>query len=216
MGGSHEIAADVRIIVATNRNLEEMVPAQTSREDLLLPSAGPGDHRTLVAAQGGTLHWMTEIEALTAEKIDAALSGNAAYKRLGPSQFVVKQGSTFVMLTVCLIDGGHAQVRCLAQLVKGVHMTPDLAYELLKLNTQLSFGAFGYSEGAQLILLTNSLLGGETLDADEITSTLESLVKVADEYDDKIIATYGGQRMTDLLEASQLGKLFSDPNASAF
>ena len=34
--------------------------------------------------------------------------------------------------------------------------------------------------------------------------------------DDIIIAKYGGQRMTDLLEASQLGKLFSDPDASAF
>jgi hypothetical protein len=159
---------------------------------------------------------MTEIEQLTAERIDAALSGNTAYKRLGPGQFVVKQGSTFVMLTVGLNSQGQALVRCLAQLVKGVHMTPELAYSLLAMNTQLDFGAFGFSEGAKLILLTNTVLGGETLDAAEITSTLESLVTVADEYDDKIIATYGGQRMTDLLEASQLGKLFTDPNASAF
>jgi hypothetical protein len=159
---------------------------------------------------------MTELELLTADRIDAALSANAAYKRLGPGQFVVKQGSTFVMLTVGLNASGQALVRCLAQLVKGVHMTPELAYSLLAMNTQLDFGAFGYSEGAQLILLTNTVLGGETLDAAEITSTLESLVRVADEYDDKIIATYGGQRMTDLLEASQLGKLFADPNVSAF
>jgi hypothetical protein len=159
---------------------------------------------------------MTDIERLTASRINDALSGNAAFKRLGPSQFVVKQGSTFIMLTVAMMDEEHAIVRCIAQLVKGVGMTPELAYELLKLNTQLSFGAFGYSEGAQLILLTNTILGGVTLDAPEITSTLESLVRVADEYDDIIIEKYGGQRMTDLLEASQLGKLFSDPNVSAF
>lgn len=159
---------------------------------------------------------MTEIEELTAQRVDAALCDNAAYKRLGPSQFVVKQGSTFVMLTVSLIGEGQAQVRCLAQLVKGVDMKPELALELLKLNTRLNFGAFGYSEGAKLVLLTNSILGGETLDAAEIISTLESLVRVADEYDDLIIAKYGGQRMTDLLEASTLGKLFSDPSVNAF
>lgn len=159
---------------------------------------------------------MIDLEKLTATRIDAALSGNAAYKRLGPQQFLVKQGSTFVMLSAQLMDNGQPQVRCLAQLVKGVNMTPELAYELLRLNTQINFGAFGYSAEAQLVLLTNSLLGGETLDAIEITTTLESLVRVADSYDDLIIQKYGGQRMTDLLEASELGKLFADPNASAF
>jgi DNA-binding NtrC family response regulator/membrane-associated protease RseP (regulator of RpoE activity) len=34
VGGSHEIPADIRIIAATNRNLEEMVAAKTFREDL--------------------------------------------------------------------------------------------------------------------------------------------------------------------------------------
>lgn len=159
---------------------------------------------------------MTDLEQLTATRIDAALSGNAAYKRLGPSQFLVKQGSTFVMLTARMMEDGRPQVRCLAQLVKGVNMTPELAYELLRLNTQINFGAFGYSAPAQLVLLTNSLLGGETLDAEEITATLENLVLVADQYDDLIIQKYGGQRMTDLLEASELGKLFADPNVSAF
>ena len=159
---------------------------------------------------------MTDLEELTSQRIDAALSGNAAYKRLGPSQFLVKQGSTFVMLTVRTMDDGRPQVRCLAQLVKGVNMTPELAYELLRLNTQIDFGAFGYSPQAQLVLLTNSLLGGATLDAEEITATLESLVRVADAYDDIIIQQHGGQRMTDLLEASELGKLFADPNVNAF
>ncbi len=159
---------------------------------------------------------MTDLEELTANRIDSALSGNAAYRRLAPTQFLVKQGSTFVMLTAQLMENGQPQVRCLAQLVKGVNMTPELAYELLRLNTQINFGAFGYSPQARLVLLTNSLLGGATLDAEEITSTLESLVRVADAYDDLIITKYGGQRMTDLLEASELGKLFANPNVSAF
>ena len=79
---------------------------------------------------------------------------------------------------------------------------------LLKLNTRLRFGAFAYAEGKQLILLTHSLLGGETLDPPEITATIADLAHLADDHDDDIIARYGGQRMADLLEASQIGKLF--------
>lgn len=159
---------------------------------------------------------MTPEEQITAQRIEQALVGNAAAKKLDDRVFVVKQGSTFVMLTVMPMDGDRAQVRCIAQLVKGVNMTPELALELLKLNARLRFGAFAYAEGARLVLITHSLLGGETLDADELYSTLADLARVADEYDDQIIAEHGGQRMSDLLEASQIGKLFRDPTSSAF
>jgi hypothetical protein len=159
---------------------------------------------------------MTGAEQVTAQRMEQALSGNPAAKKLDDRVFVVKQGSTFVMLTVMPMDSDRAQVRCIAQLVKGVNMTPELALELLKLNAKLRFGAFAYAEGARLVLITHSLLGGETLDADELYSTLADLARVADEYDDQIIEKHGGQRMSDLLEASQIGKLFRDPNSSAF
>jgi hypothetical protein len=119
------------------------------------------------------------------------------------------------MLTVVPIDHERSQVRCIAQLVKGVNMAPDLSLELLKLNTRLRFGAFAYAEGKQLVLLTHSLLGGPTLDPEEIAAALIDLATVADEQDDEIIARWGGQRMQDLLEASAVGKMFA-PGASAF
>jgi hypothetical protein len=159
---------------------------------------------------------MNHAEQVTAQRIEAAMAGNPAFKKLDERVYIVKQGSTFVMLNIGALDEERAQVRCIAQLVKGVNMTPELALELLQHNTRLRFGAFAYAEGAQLVLITHSLLGGETLDPEELTSTLADMARLADEHDDDIIARYGGQRMSDLLEASQIGQLFRDPDASAF
>jgi len=159
---------------------------------------------------------MNPSEKLTAQRIERAFAGNAAFRKLDDRVFIVKQGSTFVMVSVAPMSGDRAQVRCIAQLVKGVNMTNELALELLKMNTRMSFGAFAYADGAKLVLITHSLLGGSTLDAEELTSTIEDMALLADEHDDDIIARFGGQRMSDLLEASKIGQLFRDPNADAF
>lgn len=159
---------------------------------------------------------MKPAEQVTAQRIELAMQGNPACKKLDDYAYIVKQGSTFVMLNIMALDDHRAQVRCIAQLVKGVNMTPDLALELLKLNTRLRFGAFGYAEGAKLVLITHSLLGGETLDPEELNATLADMAMLADEYDDEIIAEHGGQRMSDLLEASEIGRLFQNPDADAF
>jgi hypothetical protein len=157
----------------------------------------------------------TTAEQITGQRIEAAFARNPAFRKLDEGAYIVKQGSTFVMLTVLPLEGDRAQVRCIAQLVKGVNMTPELALELLRLNTRLRFGAFAYAEGKRLVLLTHSLLGGQTLDPEEIAAALADLATVADEQDDHIIAHWGGQRMQDLLEASEIGRLFAQ-NTSAF
>jgi len=158
---------------------------------------------------------VNKAEEVTIQRVEAAFQGNAAFRQLDKKAFVVKQGSTLVMLHVSAIDEERAQVRCIAQLVKGVELTPELAYELLALNTRLRFGAFAVAAGRGLVLITHSLLGGETLDPEELASTISDLALVADQYDDEIIERFGGQRMQDLLEASEIGKLF-DPDVDAF
>jgi len=159
---------------------------------------------------------MTPAETVTIERLENALSGNPAVRRLDDRVFVVKQGSTFVMVNVCELEGDRAQVRLIAQLVKGVNMSPELAYELLHLNTRLKFGAFAFAPKASLLLITHSLLGGSTLDVEEIQASLQDIATLSDQYDDMFISKHGGQRMSDLLEASRIGQLFADPNANAF
>jgi hypothetical protein len=100
-----------------------------------------------------------------------------------------------------------ALVRVVAQLVRGVRMDGQLAMQLLHLNTQLRFGAFGWDPTDSLLVFCHSVLGGETLDADELLATLTDVALVADEYDDKIIKRYGGQTMRELIEEAALERL---------
>ena len=159
---------------------------------------------------------MSAAETVTQDLIEATLSDNPAYRKLDDRLYIVKQGSTFVMINVVNLNDGRAQVRCVAQLVKGVTMTEALAVDLLKLNTKLRFGAFAYEESGKLILFVHSILGGETLDREELVATVSDVALLADEYDDKIIEKHGGQTMKDLLEEAALESLVSNADVSAF
>jgi hypothetical protein len=159
---------------------------------------------------------MNPAELATQEIIEQTLQNNPAYRKLDSKLYIVKQGSTFVMINLVPLDGERAQVRCVAQLVKGVNITPELALEMLSLNARLRFGAFAYEPNGQLILIIHSILGGETLDPAELITTLSDVALLADEYDDRIIAKYGGQTMRDLLEEAAIDRIVASADVSAF
>jgi len=159
---------------------------------------------------------MNAAETASKALIERTLQDNAAYRKLDERLYIVKQGSTFVMINVVAIGDDRAQVRCVAQLVKGVKMTESLALDLLQLNSKLRFGAFAYEPNGELVLFIHSILGGETLDADELLATVSDVALLADEYDDKIIDKYGGQRMKDLLEEAAIERIVAKADVSAF
>jgi hypothetical protein len=68
-------------------------------------------------------------------------------------------------------------------------------------------------EQGSCVVLAHTLLGGETLDPDEIMTTLRDLSVLADEFDDRIVEEAGGKRMQDLLDASAAAAFFSDLQA---
>jgi hypothetical protein len=53
-----------------------------------------------------------------------------------------------------------------------------------------------------VIIFSHTLLGGATLNEEELTTTIADVAIIADEYDDRIAARYGGQTMQELLEES--------------
>ena len=57
-------------------------------------------------------------------------------------------------------------------------------------------------------MFTHTILGGKTLDADELIATLSDLALISDEYDDKLKKKYGGQRMADLIEEAAIESLY--------
>ena len=157
---------------------------------------------------------MNDAERKTCEVIESTLAENKAYRKIEDKMYVVKQGSSYVMITVVPWGEDKAIVRCVAQLVKGVRMEASLALQLLALNAVLRFGAFAYVKEGNLVLFLHSILGGATLDAEELNSTIRDVALIADDWDDKIIDHFGGQRMQDLLEESALAKILaSSPDA---
>lgn len=154
---------------------------------------------------------MNKAEEKTCLLIEETLTGNPAYRKVDTKLFVVRQGSSIVMISVVPWEE-HAIVRCVAQMVKGVSMEMDLGLELLRLNARMRFGAFAYLEQDQIVLFQHSILGGETLDPEELLATIKDVALVSDEWDDVIIDHYGGQRMQDLLEEAAMHTLLdSDP-----
>ena len=159
---------------------------------------------------------MNAAEQATVRVIESTLSGNQAYRQLDKRLYIVKQGSTFVMINIIPIDDNRVQVRVAAQLVKGVTMSEELAVDLLRMNARLRFGAFAYEPGGSLVLFVHSILGGETLDPEELLATVSDVALLADEYDDKIIEKHGGATMRDLLEEAAFERIVGGMNIDAF
>jgi hypothetical protein len=156
---------------------------------------------------------MNAAESKSCEVIESTLAGNKAYRKIEDKLYVVKQGSSYVMVNVVPWGSDRAIVRCVAQLVKGVRMEAGLALQLLRLNSVLRFGAFAYVKDGDLVLFLHSILGGETLDAPELLATIRDVALIADDWDDKILSRFGGQRMQDLLEESAIARvLASEPD----
>ena len=157
---------------------------------------------------------MNSAELASAQTIEGTLSSHGSYRRVDDRLYVVKQGSSYVMINVVPWGEDRAIVRCVAQLVKGVRMAQGLALQLLHLNSILRFGAFAYVKEGDLVLFLHSILGGETLDPEELLATIRDVALIADDWDDKIIERFGGQRMQDLLEENALSKvLHKEPDA---
>jgi hypothetical protein len=150
---------------------------------------------------------------VTVARIEETLAGSPAFTRVEPCFYVVRQGTAYVYIHVLPWEPDRALVRLVAQLARGVEMTPDLAIKLLRLNARLRFGAFGYVAQGACVVFAHTLLGGETLDAAEITTAVRDLSMLADDFDDMIVEEAGGKRMQDLIDASAAAALFSELDA---
>jgi hypothetical protein len=155
---------------------------------------------------------MNAVDASCAH-IEKVLSKSPAFRKVEDRLYLVKQGSSYVMISVIATGpkshhNERAVVRVVSQVVAGVKPEPSLFRQLLILNGQLRFGAFAYVPDGHLILFTHSILGGEQMDEREVVATVHDVALVADEYDDRIVARYGGSRMQDVIEQSALQHIF--------
>lgn len=160
---------------------------------------------------------MTSLAA-TCELIERTLGQSPAFRKVEERLYVVHQGSAYVTLFVHSSRMGVGDepavgkpvVQVYAQVASGVRPEPSLFRQLLVLNGRLRFGAFAYVPEGDVVLFVHSILGGEHMDAKELLAIVTDVALVADAYDDRIVARYGGERMQDLVEHAALQHLLGE------
>ncbi len=157
---------------------------------------------------------LNSVEA-SCECIEKVLGKSQAFRKVDDCLYVVRQGSSYVMVSVVPTGpkskhSDRSVIRVVSQVVAGVQPEASLFRQLLILNGQLRFGAFAYVPEGNLIMFGQSLLGGRDMQEKELIAAVNDVALIADEYDDRIVARYGGSRMQDVLEEKAMAKLFGE------
>jgi hypothetical protein len=103
-------------------------------------------------------------------------------------------GSTVLEISVDPYGPEDAIITVMAYCVQGVQVDEELLRNLLQLNHDISFGAF--SLVGEDIFFSHSLFG-RTLEPSNVLGALIAVADISDEYDDRIVARYGGQTALD-------------------
>jgi hypothetical protein len=110
--------------------------------------------------------------------------------------YYVGYGTTVLEVSVDLYGPEEAIVRITAYCVQNVDVQPDLAVGLLELNHELPFGAFELVGGD--IFYSHSLFG-RGLNRSSLLGAIAAVATTSDDYDDRIVAKYGGNTALDLI-----------------
>lgn len=177
-------------------------PAKKAAKKATAPAKKPAAARASSKAAAKAANSVAVAD--TCHRVEALLSKSSAYRKVDMGLYVIKQGSSLVMISVHPWKSNHVVIRLTAQLVKGVSMEVPLALELLELNASMRFGSFAFIPKGDVVVLCHTLLERDVADAREFLDTLADFAIVADEYDDRIAARYGGSTMQDLLEEATM------------
>src|SRR3989449_9424479 len=116
--------------------------------------------------------------------------------------FYLKYGSTVLEISIHPYQEDDAVIEILAFCVQGVEPSFEMMQELLRLNSEVALGAF--SMLGKDIFFSHSFLG-RRLRPEQLIASLDSVATISDEYDEKLVATYGGETAIDCLRG-QVGK----------
>ncbi len=112
--------------------------------------------------------------------------------------FYLKYGSTVLEISIDPHDEDDAVIEVLAFCVQGVEPSFEMMRELLRLNSEVPLGAF--SMVGKDIFFSHSFLGRRMRPEQFITS-LDSVASISDEYDDKLVAKYGGETAIECIRS---------------
>lgn len=123
------------------------------------------------------------------------LFGNSVLRRGDRPVLGVTQGSAFAQVGVFAWGDEDAIITTRSYVVEGAELAPDLMEYLLKENGGMHFGAFGLDDEGD-IFFEHSIVGS-TCDRRELQASVTAVLKTADDYDDRIVKRWGGNRALD-------------------
>lgn len=109
--------------------------------------------------------------------------------------FIVNLGSAVASTRVVPWHDDETLITTRSYVVTGIHITPELSYYLLRENNGIYFGRFAY-DAENDIVFEHSLVG-EGCDRTELNHSVTTVIRIADSYDDEIVARWGGKRALD-------------------
>src|SRR2546428_10482138 len=104
--------------------------------------------------------------------------------------FYLKYGSTVLEISIEPYEEDDAIVEVLAFCVQGVEPSLAMVRALLRLNSDVRLGAFSM-DGSD-VFFSHSFLG-RRLRPEQFIASLDSVAMISDEYDDTLVAQYGGE-----------------------
>jgi len=111
--------------------------------------------------------------------------------------FYVRYGSTVLEISVEPYGAEETMVVIMSYCVQDVELDEELLAGLLELNHQMACGHF--SVVGNDIFFAHSLFG-RNLDPRDLLRTITAVATVADDYDDRIVARYGGQTALERIQ----------------
>lgn len=111
--------------------------------------------------------------------------------------FYVRYGTTVLEISVEPYGPDEAIVVIMSYCVQGVEIEEDLLTGLLQLNHEINCGAF--SLVGDDIFFAYSLFG-QSLEPRDLLRAITAVATVADDYDDRIVARYGGQTALERIQ----------------
>ena len=122
--------------------------------------------------------------------------------------FYLKYGSTVLEISIFPYEEDDAVIEVLAFCVSGVEPSFELLQELLELNTEVVLGAF--SVVGNEIFFSHSFLG-RRLRPEQLIASLDIVASISDEYDEQIVAKYGGETAIERLRSRRQPPAHAQP-----
>ena len=113
--------------------------------------------------------------------------------------FYLKYGSTVLEISIAPYEEDDAVIEVLAFCVQGVEPSFELMQELLRLNSQTPLG--GFSMVGRDVFYSHAFLG-RRLQPEQLIASLASVASVSDEYDEQLVARYGGETAIECLRSN--------------